>query len=174
MRYLILGAVAVVNLICAGAVFPNINIAGTAPDIIICTMASLAILEKNMTGAVLGLACGLVLDVFFTGTIGLYALPYFAVGAGLFFASRHLRYVDHFFMPVVIAFGACLARDLITSVLAYMMAVKFSFGHMFVRYTLPEAALTAAFMLLIYFLFTKIYQHSNIKLKNPKDFNRLD
>ena len=173
MRYLILGAVAVVNLIFAGAVFPNINIADTAPNIIVCTMASLALLEKNMTGAVIGLVCGLVLDVFFTGTIGLYALPYFAVGAGLFFVCRRLRYVDRFFLPALIAFGACLAHGLVSALLAYMMAVDFSFGYMFVRYMLPGAALSAALMLLIYFLFTKIYQHSNIKQKNSKDFNRL-
>ena len=174
MRYLILSAIAIVDLIFTGAVFPNLNFAGAAPDIIVCTMASIAILEKNMTGTVIGLVCGLVLDIFFTGTIGLNALPYFAVGAGLFFVCRRLRYVDRFFLPAVIAFGACLAYDLITSVLAYMMAVDFSFGYMFIRYMLPDAALTAALMMLINSLFTKIYQHSNIKLKSTKDFNRLD
>ena len=174
MRYLILGAVAIVNLIFTGAVFPNINIAGIEPDIIVCTMASIALLEKNMTGAVIGLVCGLVLDVFFIGTIGLYALPYFAVGAGLFFACRQLRYVDRFFLPALIVFCACIACDFISALLAYMMAAEFSLSYKFIRYMLPSAAFSAVFMMFIYFLFTKIYQHSVIKLKSSRDFSRLN
>jgi rod shape-determining protein MreD len=166
--------VAIVNLIFTGAVFPNINIADTAPDILICTMASIAILEKNMTAAVLGLICGLILDVFFTGTIGFYAIPYFATGAILRSVCNRIRYYDKLLLPMLIAFGACIGRDLISALIAYMMAIDFSFGRKFLRYTLPDAAQTAVLMILIYFIFTKIYQHSVIKQKSPRDFSRLE
>jgi len=174
MRYVILAAVAIVNLIFTGAVFPNINIADTAPDILICTMASIAILEKNMTAAILGLVCGLVLDIFFTGAIGFYAIPYFATGAILRSVCSRIRYYDKFFLPMLIAFGACIVRDLIFALVSYMMAINFSLGYKLIRYTLPDAALSAVFMLLIYFIFTKIYQHSVIKQKSPRDFSRLE
>ncbi len=173
MRYVILAAVAIVNLIFTGAFFPNINIAGTAPDMLICTMASIAILEKNMTAAVLGLICGLMLDIFFTGTIGFYAIPYFTTGVILRSVCSRIRYFDRFLLPMLIAFVACIVRDLMFALISYMMAIDFSLSHMLIRYMLPDAAQTAVLMLLIYFLFTKIYQHSVIKQKNPRDFSRL-
>ena len=103
-----------------------------------------------------------------------YTIPYFATGALLFFVGRRLRYLDKFFIPALIAFGACIVRDLISALIVYMMAVEYNFGHMFARYMLPDAALTAVLMLLVYHIFSKIYQHSMIKYKNTKDFNRLD
>ncbi|MDD5018452.1 MAG: rod shape-determining protein MreD [Eubacteriales bacterium] len=173
MRYLILSAAAAISLAFTGTFLPNINIAGISPDIIICVIASIAILEKSMAGAVIGLACGLILDLFFTGAIGFYAIPYFVTGAILFFVCTKLNYIDRYLLPVILASGAYLLKELIFALLAYMMNISFSFGYMLIRYILPEMLFTGVFMLLTHFIFIKIYRAGTMKLKSAKDFKRL-
>jgi len=172
MRYLILAAIAAVNLIFSNAVFPNINIAGAAPDIIICSIVSVAILDGGMTGAWLGLACGLGMDLF-SGVIGFYALPYFFTGAFVYFVRSNFHYVDRVFVPSLFALGAYLLRAGVNAVLAYMLDAQFSLSHIILRYFIPEAVLTGVFMLLVHFIMIKIFRQNYMKRKSDRDFKRL-
>lgn len=173
MRLIVLAAIAVVDLIFTGAVFPNINIAGLWPDIIICSMASLAILEKRMTGAVIGLICGLILDLLFSGAIGFFGIPYLLIGAALYAVVKRISYIDRFFLPMGIAAGAFIAKEILSALLSYMLGYEFSLLRMFVRYILPEMLLTGIFMLPIHLLLTRIYRSSSVRPQNPEEFKRL-
>ncbi len=173
MRYIVLAAIAVVNLIFTGAVFPNINIAGLAPDIIICSMASVVILEKRMTGALIGLVCGLILDLLFSGAIGFFAIPYLIVGAALYAVVRRISYIDRFFLPMSIAAGAYLLKEVLSALLSYMLGYEFSLIRMVVRYILPELIITGIFMLPIHGLLTRIYRSSSVRPRNPEEFKHL-
>lgn len=173
MRLLVLAAAIVVNLIFTGAVFPNINIAGIAPDIIICTMASIVALEKSMTGAAIGFICGLVLDVMFTGAIGFFTLPYFLAGAALYFACSRFRYIDPVFFPCVLAVGAYAVKELVMALLAYMLGLDFSLSLKFLRYMLPEALATGIFMLIVHLIFKRLYRSSAIRPKGMEDLKKL-
>lgn len=170
MRYLVLFIITIVNLIFVGAFFPNINVAGIAPDVIICSIASIAIIEKSMMGAVIGLICGLTLDVLFSGAIGFYAIPYFATGAILYFVCSKVNYFDNYILPFFIAVGAYFIKELLFALLVYMMGMSYSFSHMLIRYILPETLITGVFMLLIHFIFIRIYRSSSMKLKRFDDF----
>lgn len=173
MRYLIFLAIAAVNLIFTATVFPNLNFAGLAPDIIICTMISMVILEKRFSGAFFGLACGLALDVMFTGAIGFYALPYFVTGAVAFTVSVRLRYVDKHMVPGCFAVGAFICKELIRALLAYMMSFHFSLWHMITRYILPEALLTGLLMLLIHIIMRRLYRSVAIRPSSMADLKRV-
>lgn len=172
MRYLILSGITAVNILFASAIFPNINIADTAPDIIACTIVSLTILDGSMAGAYIGLACGLFLDLY-TGIIGYYAIPYFVTGAVMFFIRKNIYYVDKIVLPFFLALGAFFMREALAALLAYMLDRQFSLSEMFVRYMLPEAAMTGVLMFLIHYIMRKIYQYKGIKKKNSEDFRRL-
>jgi rod shape-determining protein MreD len=173
MRYLVLAAVAVINLIFAGAVFPNINIAGLVPDLVVCSMASIAILEKRMTGAIIGFICGLVLDLFLIGVVGFNAIPYLVTGAILVSVVKRITYFDRFLIPMGIAAGAYLVREILTGLLSYMLGNEFSLGYIIVRYTIPEMMITALFMLPIHLLLTRIYRSPSVRPQNPEEFKRL-
>ena len=173
MRYLILFGVTIVNLIFMGAVFPNINIAGIAPDFIICTIVSIAIIEKNMTGAVLGLICGLTLDLLFSGAFGFFSIPYLATGAIIYYVCTKITYIDNYIVPFSLAVGAYLIKELLFGLLVYMMGINYSLSHIFIRYILPEAFLTGSFMFLIHFIFKRIYRSSRLKSKKPETLSRL-
>ncbi len=172
MRYLILLAVTVIDLILNNTVFPNINIVGISPDIIICTIASITILESSMTGAWIGLICGLFIDLY-SGVFGFYALAYFLTGALAYFIRKRIFYVDKIIMPFAFAAGAYILKEAVLMLLAYMLDKQFSLSHMLLRYILPQAAFTAVFMLLVYLIFIRIYRLPPMKHKSAEDFKRL-
>ncbi len=173
MRYVFFAAVTIVNLIFTGAIFPNLNIAGIYPDLIMCTVVSISLIEKSMAGALVGLASGLVLDLLFSGTIGLYALPYFIVGASMFFISKNLRYIDRFILPISFVIGGYFVKEIISSLFVYLLGVQFSFSHMFVRFMLPQALETGLLMLLVHLLFLRMFRSSSMKIKSRDDFRHL-
>lgn len=173
MRYLVLGLTAVVNLILTGAVFPNINIAGIAPDVIICTLTSIVVLERSMTGAGLGLVCGLILDLLFSGSIGLYTIPYLVTGTVVYFAIKSMNYMDNYLFPFLFAMGAYVVKELVSAVLIYMLGINFSLSHMLLRFILPEALLTGLFMILVHFIFLRIYRTSSMKPISSDDLSKL-
>ena len=173
MRYLILSAIAIINLILTGAVFPNINIAGIHPDVIICTMASIVIMEKSMMGAIVGLVCGLALDIMFSGAIGFYTIPLFLTGSLLYFAVSRFQFFNKFLLPGIFAMGAYLVKELFCAIIVYMLGIRFSLGHMFVRYILMEALITGVFMLLIHMLLRRLYRTSSLKPHYVEDIKKL-
>ena len=166
-------AAAVVDLILTGAVFPNLNIAELAPDVIVCTMVSIVILEKSMSGAIIGLSCGLVLDILFSGTIGFYTIPLFLTGAVLYFAVSRVRYIDNHLVPVCFSVGAYIFKELLSALIVYMLGISYSFSHMLVRYILPEALITGVFMLIVHIIFRRLYRTSSLKPRYADDIKRL-
>jgi rod shape-determining protein MreD len=173
MRYLFLVLTVIIDLIFTGAVFPNINILGIAPDIIICTMASIAALEKSLTGAAIGFICGLALDIMFTGAIGFFTLPYFVAGMCLYFASSRIRYIDPVLLPTAFALCAYLVKEFITALLAYMLGLDVSLGYRFLRFMLPELLATGILMLLIHLIMKRLYLSNSIRPKGMEDLKKL-
>jgi rod shape-determining protein MreD len=173
MRFIMLSAAVIINLILTGTFFVNLNIADIAPDLLICTMASIALLEKSMMGAVVGGICGLAMDIMFTGAIGSYTIPLFLTGAILYFASNQVRYIDNFLMPFIFAAGAYFVKELITALIVYMLGYSFSFPHMFIRFILPETLVTGIFMLLVHMIFRRIYSSPAMRPKFTDDIKKL-
>ena len=173
MRYVFFAVVSIINLIFMGAVFPNLNIVGIYPEIIVASIVSIAILDRSMAGAMIGLVCGLILDLLFSSAIGIYAIPYLIVGASMFFVRKNLRYVDRLLLPTVFAVGAAFVKEFISALIAYMMGVEFNFWNMFARVILPQAIATGILMLLIHTIFSRIYRSSSMTLKRSDDFKHL-
>lgn len=173
MRLIMLFAAVVINLILSGTVFVNLNIAGLAPDILICTMASIVLLEKSMMGAIIGGICGIAMDIMFTGIIGSYSIPLFLTGAFLYFISNQIRYMDNYLVPFLMAAGAYFIKELITALIVYMLGYSFSLPFMFARYILPETLLTALFMLIVHMIFRRIYRSPTMRPKYIDDIKKL-
>ena len=173
MRYLFLVLTVIVNLIFTGVVFPRLGIMGIAPDLIICTMASIAALEKSQVGAAIGLICGLALDTMYSSVIGFYALPYFLVGMGLYFAVSRINYIDPVLIPELLAAGAFFVKELLAALLAYMLGRDVSPGYRLMRFVLPELLATALLMLLIHLIFKRLYRSNSIRPKGMEDLKKL-
>ncbi len=173
MRLIMLFASVVINLILTGTVFVNLNIAGIAPDLLICTMVSIALLEKSMMGAVVGGICGLAFDIMFTGIIGSYTIPLFLTGALLYFTSTQIRYMDNYLIPFIFAVSAYFIKELFSALVVYMLGYSFSLPYMLIRYILPETLVTGIFMLVVHTIFRRIYSSPAMRPKYIDDIKKL-
>jgi rod shape-determining protein MreD len=66
--------------------FSSISIAGAGPDLLVVTVVAVALLRGAVTGAVVGFAAGLIVDVTTLGTLGATALLLTVAG---FWAGRY-------------------------------------------------------------------------------------
>ncbi|MEL7603779.1 MAG: hypothetical protein AAGU77_11560, partial [Bacillota bacterium] len=112
-------------------------------------------------------------DLLFSGAIGFFTLPYFITGAVLYPVVKRLSFIDRFFIPMGVAAGAYLFREILSALLTYMLGSTFSLGHMIIRYILPEMLITAVFMVPVHLLLSRIYRSPSVRPHNPEEFKRL-
>lgn len=158
MRYLAIGLMALINTFFAAGVFGAVSLFGLAPDLLICFIASIAIMEKSLMGMWLGVINGLILDILFSNALGFYAIPYALTGSILFFISKRFRYMDNFFAPAGMAFAAFIIKDVLQILLSYLMGININAGFVIVRFTLLSALETAAVMIPLHILVRWLYK----------------
>ena len=131
--------------------FAKLNFAGIRPDVMLAFVVSFSILEGPITGALLGAAGGLLMDVLFGRALGVYAAIYLmtAVGAGIFYGKF---YADNVIVPAATAVVLGIGKDLLLALMMLAAGVTYSFPRMLVHYILPSALLTGAACLLIHML----------------------
>ncbi len=163
MRYIILAIMVLISIFVTGGVFGAVSLFGLAPDLMICFMASIAIVEKTMAGMWIGVSFGLILDMLYSPALGFYAIPYAVTGAALYFISNKFRYMDRFFMPAGIAAGAFILKDALLMLLSYVMGLSLNIGFIFIRFTLLSALETGVLMFLVHMLLRWLYKVRAIK-----------
>jgi len=163
MRYLIMGLMVLFSVFIMGGVFGAVSLFGLAPDIMLCFMASIAIMEKSLSAMWLGVINGLILDILFSTALGFYAIPYAVCGSLLFFIVKRFRFMDNFLIPMALAAGTFVVKDIITILMSYLMGLTINPGYIFVRFTLLSAVETGALMLLTHILIRWLYKIRALK-----------
>ena len=103
-------------------VFSFIEIADSAPDLVLVALVFLANKNGPMVGQVSGFAAGIVLDVMGLAPLGFYALIYVLIGA-LFGLTRGKMFVDPIFIPVLLVIVATLVKALIALLIAGVFGI---------------------------------------------------
>lgn len=136
-------------------VFTRINIADIRPDAMLAATVSYAILEGSLPGALFGVSGGLLLDILFGQSLGLFGAFYMAAGlAAGFFYNKF--YADNLIVPMAAAATACFLKDLLLALGKLVGGAAFPFAGLIVRYMLPCAILTGLLCALIHLLFKRL------------------
>lgn len=124
------------------------RILGFRLDVLPAVMAAVALLDGPVEGVILGLITGVLYDIGFTGTEGMYPLYFmlFGVGAGLF-SHRYLRKI----FPSMLLITACsmLFLDLFRYGFLVLMGTSSSFL-IFMRMACGETLVTLIFTPAVY------------------------
>lgn len=169
MRYLILSLMTLFHIFFAGGVFGAVSPFGLAPDLLICFITSIAIMEKSLMGMWLGVINGLILDILFSNAFGFYAIPYALTGSILFYIAKRFRFMDHFFAPAGMAFVAYVIKDVLQIILSYLVGININAGFVIVRFTLLCALETAAVMIPLHILVRWLYKVRVLKTLRYED-----
>ena len=126
----------------------------TVPNIMLILVFSFGFIRGSVDGMCIGFVCGLLLDIFFSETLGFSALIYTLLGYGIGLLGR-LYYADFVDMPLVL----CLISDLFYHigifVFAFALNGQYGFGAYFGGVIIPELLYTAVMTLIMYPLFRK-------------------
>ncbi len=130
-------------------VFYPLSIDGIIPNVLIVLTAACGFMQGERTGILIGFFCGLLLDIFFIDTMGLYALLYMYMGYlnGLF---HNIFYPNDIKLPLILIIGSDLICSGLIYVLTFMLRSKFNFGFYFVNIILPEVLYTILVTVILY------------------------
>jgi rod shape-determining protein MreD len=136
------GALVMVGIaVLQSTVLRFVEIAGTAPDLVLIALVFLANKNGRMTGQIAGFVGGVTLDVMGLAPLGFYALIFTLLGA-IFGATRGKMFVDPIFIPVLLAVVTMVLKALLALLIAALFGVSAVSGRVFTTSYLLEIVYT--------------------------------
>ncbi len=138
-------------------VFPVITLISITPNLLMGATAAYAIMRGPKEGILVGLICGLIVDVFSGNLIGTFMLIYSVTGFFMGFFNR-LFFPEEVLLPL----GGIAVGDIIYGIVVYLgfffIRGNLNFGEYLLNIILPEALYTLVCMILFYPLILRIEQ----------------
>lgn len=128
---------------------PHLSVAGTVPSIPLLVVITIAFLEGSATGATVGFAAGLALDLLGTGPVGSWALVLTVAG----YVSGMLQqnvFAAGWLQPVTVAAIAGLLAETVYLVVLIVLGVGPGFLESIVSVVLPRAVYNTLLVMLVY------------------------
>ena len=168
-RIIVTAVTIVVCFILQTSLFDLSRLANIVPNVLLILVSCIAVMRGQKEGMITGFFCGLLLDIFYSPFLGLYAFLYMLFGFvdGLF---NRIYYSDDNFLPLILI-GA---NDLIYGILMYLFQGLLK-NHLHVQYyfrsiILPEVVYTIAVGLLLHRILLRINRWLENNEKGSADF----
>lgn len=136
-----------------------ISLAEIMPNVLLILVVSSAYMRGRMTGLLLGLFCGLLLDLSSGAyVVGLYALMYMLIG--YFMGYTHKVYSNEdYTLPIIIIAVSDLIYGFFFYVFEFLLRGRLNVFYYFRRIILPEIIYTVAVSIILYKLLHMINNH---------------
>lgn len=145
---LIIVALVVLSVVLHGALMPFLTVFGGRLNLLIATVAGVALYHGAWVGMLTGLCTGLLADIVMGPALGLSAVPLVLIG---FFIGQLERrvYRDAFLVPVFVGLSASATFELVLLLLS-----RLAFGtwwrRAFITTAIPTVFINGAFMPLVF------------------------
>ena len=134
-------------------IFGRLTFSGIRPNLLIAVTASIGFMRGRKEGMGVGFICGLLVDIFWGGLIGFYALIYTVIG-----------YMNGSFQRMFYEDDIKLIYSMIVYVCLFMLKGEFEFIWFLEHVMLPELVYTILVTLVLY----QIILHINRKLEKEE------
>lgn len=151
-------------------VFRALDFSGIVPNLMIILTSSYAFMRGDKSGILIGMYCGLLVDVFFGTYLGFYALIYMYIGfiIGKF---NKIFFPENILLPLALIVSSDLLFGFSCYVLLFMFRNKFDIGYYTFNVIVPEAIYTALVAVFIYPILIKINTYlEGIEQRSAKKF----
>lgn len=142
MKTFVISGLVLLNVMFEATLFQFLRIAEVKPDFVITMIIAYAILEGGAYSAVIGLASGLIIDIFYGKVFGVNAFSYMITGYIMGQAHENV-FKDSFFPPALFNFAAVLIYQHLYLLLMYLTGNLLNEGlpytYMLLRFILPQA-----------------------------------
>ncbi len=139
------------------SVFQIFEIASIKPNLLIIVTVAFGLMRGRKSGLLTGFFCGLCLDLFFPGTIGLQALIYMWIGylSGFFY---RIFYDDDIKTPLLMVTAADLIYGVYQYLFTFLLRGRIHFFFYLRRIIIPEMLYTIVLTILVYRLLYRLNQ----------------
>ena len=161
MRYVVFILMGVIGTILSGTVFSaSFDLAGRGIeiDLVLLLVLALVLVEKNLTPIIFAAAAGLLMDMMFSTTLGMYALSYTVAAAAASIVAHRMEKFNslHIFL---IGVGGYVVKELVMALIVFAQGARqFDLGAIFLRDMLPSAAFCGGLLLLANLLVSLLYR----------------
>ncbi|SDB30503.1 MULTISPECIES: rod shape-determining protein MreD [unclassified Butyrivibrio] len=159
-----------ISFIMQTTVFRVLDFSGIVPNLMIILTSSYAFMRGDKSGMVVGMFCGLLVDIFFGTYLGFYALIYMYIGfiIGKF---NKIFFPENILLPLALIVSSDFLFGFICYVLLFMFRNKFNITYYTINVILPEVVYTALVAVFIYPVLIKINSYlEDIEQRSAKKF----
>jgi len=151
-------------------VLVQLPVLGIVPDLLLCVTLSLGFSCGYLSAAMVGMSGGLIIDILYGWPLGAMGFCYLLMGllAGTVFSRFDTQ---NMLIAVALAGGLSLAKELLAMLIARAAGVEFSLLSVFLSGMLITALLTAAFMLPVHLLVSKLCASRFMRHRTGSDFD---
>jgi rod shape-determining protein MreD len=165
LRTLIFTILILLNFTLQSTVFSYIELFSVAPNTALIIVVSYAMLRGDVEGALVGFLAGLLIDVFFGGPLGLFALMYAVTG---FLCAKPFRDFirENYLLPIVLVIAASLALESVSFGVLYALRGNAEYMYYLRTRIIPLTIYTVLLCVPIYAL---VYKVNKILEKRQRD-----
>ncbi len=166
-KIIIVAILIIIGFLLQTSVFPFFTLFGTIPNIILLLVVSVAVMNGSISAMIVGFICGLLIDIMYGGSLGIYAFFYMFLGYinGYFHV---LFFAEASFLPLILVFINDFIYHILTYLIFFLPQKKWNFLFYLKKIILPELIYTTVISLIMYQIFFKIYQLTKKKKKKKK------
>lgn len=165
MRRIIIAVLLIIlNIVLQGSLRMYVSINNIAPNLLLITTVSIALLRGKYVGGACGFVIGILQDIFYGSVLGFYGLIYMYLG---FFAGYLYRtiYKESVLIPTLVISICDLVFGLYVYIFTFLLRGKLNMGYYIKNIIIPEVVYTALIAVLVY----KFYHYVNNKILTPNE-----
>lgn len=147
--------------------FQWLELAGIIPNILIILVVSIGYIRGINESMIVGILCGLCMDLMYGSFIGYYALLYLAVG----FLSGYSNYFyekDDYTMPLILIGVGDLVYGTLFYILSFLLRARLNIFYYLRRIIIPEAIYTVVVGIILYKLIHSLNLYM-VKLESKEE-----
>ena len=145
-------------------IFQAISFASITPNLLIVVTAAFGFMRGKREGIFVGFFSGLLIDVFFSGYIGFYALIFMVVGYANGFFKR-IFYAEDIKLPLILIAASDFIYGNIVWFFMFVMRSRFDYVYYLMHIIIPELIYTILVTLVLYQVILKINEKLESKEK---------
>lgn len=136
-------------------IFPMLPFLSAAPNLLLILTFSFGFIRGKQAGMFYGLFAGLLLDLFYSGPFGFYALLYIYIGYINGICTKYY-YEDYITLPLILSVINELVYNLYIYVFRFLIRGRLDLSYYFWEIMVPEIIFTVVTTLLVYRMFLYI------------------
>ncbi len=156
-RKIVVTIIIIICFVLQSTLFKALAIASISPNLLIIVTSAFGFMRGKKDGLLIGFFSGLLIDLFYGGTLGFYAMIYMYLGYvnGFF---RKIFFPEDIKLPIILITASDFICNLLVYFFQFLLRGRFAFPYYMIHIIIPELVYTIMVTVFLYFILLKINQ----------------